>query len=102
VPFLPDLITKEDDKLLVQAAIAPLSAGRPYLMPPGVPADRVAAMRKAFTDTFKDPEFLAEAEKRRLGVNAPRDGQALQDVIERVYKGTAPAQIERLRKLQAG
>ena len=67
-------------------------------MPPGVPADRVAAMRKAFADTFKDPEFLAEAEKRGLGVNAPRDGKALQEVIERVYKRTPPAQIERLRK----
>jgi tripartite-type tricarboxylate transporter receptor subunit TctC len=102
VPSLTDIVTKEDDKLLVQAAIAPLTAGRPYLMPPGVPADRVAAMRKAFMDTFKDPDFLAEAEKRRLGVNAPRDGQGLQDVIERVYKGTAPAQVERLKKLQAG
>jgi hypothetical protein len=59
-------------------------------------------MRKAFADTFKDPEFLAEAEKRRLGVNAPRDGQALQEVIERVYKNTAPAALERLRKLQRG
>lgn len=102
VPLLTDLITKEEDKLLAQAAIAPLSAGRPYLMPPGVPADRVAAMRKAFVDTFKDPDFIAEAEKRRLGVNAPRDGQSLQDVIERVYKGTPPPLVERLKKLQAG
>jgi hypothetical protein len=59
-------------------------------------------MRKAFAETFKDPEFLAEAEKRRLGVNAPRDGQALQQVIENVYKNTKPEQIERLRKLQHG
>jgi tripartite-type tricarboxylate transporter receptor subunit TctC len=102
VPLLTDLITKEEDKLLAQAAFAPLSAGRPYLMPPGVPADRLAAMRKAFVDTFKDPDFIAEAEKRRLGVNAPRDGQSLQDVIERVYKGSAPALVERLKKLQAG
>ena len=102
VPLLSDLVTKKEDKALVEAAIAPLTAGRPYLMPPGVPADRVAAMRKAFVDTFNDPEFLAEAEKRRLGVNAPRDGDALQQVIERVYKDTAPAELERLRKLQRG
>jgi tripartite-type tricarboxylate transporter receptor subunit TctC len=102
VPFIFDLVTKPEDKALVEAAVAPLSAGRPYLMPPGVPADRVSAMRKAFAETFKDPEFLAEAEKRRLGVNAPRDGQALQEVIESVYKNTAPAQVERLRKLQKG
>jgi tripartite-type tricarboxylate transporter receptor subunit TctC len=102
VPLLSDLVTKEDDKALVEAAVAPLTAGRPYLFPPGVPADRVAIMRKAFADTFKDPDFLAEAEKRRLGVNSPRDGQALQDVIERVYKNTAPPQVERLRRLQHG
>ena len=84
------------------SAVGPLTAGRPYLMPPGVPADRVAAMRKAFVDTFKDPDFLAEAEKRRLGINAPRDGQGLQDVIDRVYKETPPALIQRLQKLQHG
>jgi tripartite-type tricarboxylate transporter receptor subunit TctC len=102
VPSLIEIITKDEDKRLAQAAIAPLSAGRPYLIPPGVPADRVAAMRKAFVDTFSDKDFLAEAEKRKLGVNAPRDGQALQQVIESVYKGTPPAIIERLKKLQAG
>jgi tripartite-type tricarboxylate transporter receptor subunit TctC len=102
VPLLSDLVTKESDKALVEAAVAPLTAGRPYLLPPGVPADRVAAMRKAFADTFKDPEFLAEAEKRRLGVNAPRDGEALQQVIEHVYTKTPPAQVERLKKLQSG
>ena len=102
VPSLPDLVTKDADKRLVEAAAAPLTAGRPYLMPPGAPADRVAAMRKAFADTFKDKEFIADAEKRGLGVNAPRDGQQLQELIERVYKDTAPEQVERLRKLQKG
>jgi hypothetical protein len=45
-PFVPDLITAPDDKLLLQAAFAPLALGRPLVMPPGVPADRVAVMRK--------------------------------------------------------
>jgi tripartite-type tricarboxylate transporter receptor subunit TctC len=102
VPSLLDLITYPDDKLLAQAAFAPLSAGRPYLMPPGVPEDRVAAMRKAFMDTFKDPDFLAEADKRGLGVNSPRSGEELQQLIERVYKTTPQPLVERLRKLQAG
>ena len=46
-------------------------------MPPGVPADRVAAMQKAMTDTFKDPAFLEEAKKRQLDVGSPRTGQEL-------------------------
>jgi tripartite-type tricarboxylate transporter receptor subunit TctC len=102
VPSVSDLVTKEDDKLLVEAAAAPLTAGRPYLMPPGVPADRVAIMRKAFADTFKDPDFIADADKRGLGVNAPRDGQALQELIVNVYTKTPPPLVERLRKLQTG
>jgi tripartite-type tricarboxylate transporter receptor subunit TctC len=102
VPFLADLVTKEDDKKLVAAAVAPLTAGRPYLMPPGVPADRVATMRKAFADTFADKEFLAEGEKRGLGVNAPRDGAALQELLVRIYTTTPPEQVERLRHLQSG
>jgi len=102
VPYILDLITKPEDKQLAEAAFAALAVGRPYLMPPGVPEDRVAAMRKAFADTFKDPEFLAEAQKRNLGINSPRSGQELQEFIERVYKTTPPALVERLKKLQAG
>ena len=54
MPFATDLLTNEDDKLLMQAASAPQALGRPLLLPPDVPADRVAAMRKALADTFND------------------------------------------------
>jgi hypothetical protein len=76
VPFASDLIVSDDDKLLMQAALAPLALGRPLLMPPGVPAARVAAMRKALSDTFADAEFKVEAEKIGLIVNAPRTGSS--------------------------
>jgi tripartite-type tricarboxylate transporter receptor subunit TctC len=102
VPFLPDLIANEDDKRLAEAAFAPLSTGRPYLLPPGVPEDRAAMMRKAFADTFADPEFVAEGNKRGFGVTEPRDGKALQDLIERIYKQTPQPVVERIKKLQEG
>jgi tripartite-type tricarboxylate transporter receptor subunit TctC len=102
VPFLPDLIVKEEDKQLAEAAFAPLSIGRPYLLPPGVPQERADMMLKAFKDTFADPEFIEEGNKRGLGIDAPRDGKALQALIERVYKNTPPAIVERLKKLQEG
>jgi tripartite-type tricarboxylate transporter receptor subunit TctC len=98
VPFAPDLLTDEDDKLLMQAAFAPQALGRPMVMPPGVPADRVAALRTALADTYADPRFLAESKRMGLGVNAPRTGAQLQDVIARAYLSPAPV-IERLRKL---
>jgi tripartite-type tricarboxylate transporter receptor subunit TctC len=98
VPFAPDLVSDPQDKLLMQVAFTPLALGRPLLMPPGVPAERVAAMRKALMDTFADPDFLADAAKIGLQVNSPRSGEELVRVIERAYD--APREIiERLRKL---
>ena len=98
VPFAPDLLNNEDDKLLMQAAFAPQALGRPLVMPPGVPAERLAAMRKALADTFADPEFLAEGERMGLGVNAPQTGAQLQDVIARAY-ATPSRVVERLHQL---
>jgi tripartite-type tricarboxylate transporter receptor subunit TctC len=86
VPFAPDLLVDEDDKLLMQVGFAPLALGRPLVMPPDAPAERVAALRKALADTFADPEFLAEGERMGLGLNAPRTGAQLQDVIARAYQ----------------
>jgi tripartite-type tricarboxylate transporter receptor subunit TctC len=98
VPFAPDLVSREDDELLMQAASAPLALGRPLLMPPGVPPDRVAAMRRAVAGTFADDAFKAEADKIGLIVNAQRTGEQLQDVIKTAY-AAPPRVIERLQKL---
>jgi tripartite-type tricarboxylate transporter receptor subunit TctC len=99
VPWVPGLIKDPADKELMTVANAPNAMGRPLVMPPGVPADRVAAMRKALADTFADPEFKKEADKIGLIVNAPRTGEQLYDVIRGAY-GAVPATIERLRKLE--
>lgn len=99
VPFALDLLSNEDDKLLSIAAYAPLQAGRPYLMPPGVPADRVAAMQKAMLDTFKDPAFAAEANKRGMDVSSPRSGDELRNLLVRVYSKTPDHIVQRLRKI---
>jgi tripartite-type tricarboxylate transporter receptor subunit TctC len=55
-------------------------------------------MRKALADTFKDPDFQAEAEKASLIVKAPKTGQELQQVIEKAY-ATPSRVVERLQKL---
>jgi tripartite-type tricarboxylate transporter receptor subunit TctC len=68
-------------------------------MPPGVPTDRVAAMSTAMMETFRDQDFLAEADKRGLGVNSPRTGKELHDLLTQVYTKTPPHIIERLRKI---
>jgi len=98
VPFALDLAKNADDKQMMELAFSPLASGRPYLLPPGVPEDRVAALRKAMIETFKDPEFVAEGEKRGLGLNAVRTGEQLQDFMTRMY-GTPAHLVERIKKL---
>jgi tripartite-type tricarboxylate transporter receptor subunit TctC len=101
VPFASDLVTAPDDKLLMQAASARQELGRPLVMPPNVPEDRVAAVRKALADTFADPAFQAEAEKIGLIVNAPRTGQQIQDLISQTF--AMPSRVvDRLRQLEDG
>jgi tripartite-type tricarboxylate transporter receptor subunit TctC len=97
-PFAPDLVSKPEDKLLLQAAIAPLALGRPLLMPPEVPKERVTLMEKALADTFADPEFQAHAKQIGLIADTPRSGSQLQEEIARTYAMPAPV-LERMRKL---
>ena len=52
--------------------------GRPVAAPPGVPADRLAALRRAFDATMKDPDFVAEAEKLQLEIE-PLTGAQIDD-----------------------
>ena len=100
VPFAPDLVANDGDRLVMQAAFAPLALGRPLLTPPGVAAERVAALRAAFAATMADPDFLAEGERVGLGLNAPRSGEQIQEVVERAYL-SPPRVIDRLRQLNA-
>ena len=73
--------------------------GRPYVLPPGVPAERVAALRKAFMETFHDKNLLAEAAKMHLDVD-PMSGEELQAVVTQVY-ATPPHLILRARQALA-
>ena len=94
-----DQISDAGDKVLFATATAPNALGRPLLMPPDVPADRLAAVRKALMDTFNDPAFRTEAEKIGLVVNAPRTGRQLHDVVAAAY--AAPANVvARVRQLE--
>jgi tripartite-type tricarboxylate transporter receptor subunit TctC len=72
IPDVPTLLelTPPDKKDIVEFITAGTPFGRAMAVGPGVPADRVAALRKAFDDTMKDPAFLAEAAKRKLDIDA--------------------------------
>ena len=99
VPFAMDLVENPADKLLLTAASAPLGFGRPYAAPPGVPADRLAALRAAFAATFKDPQFLADCKKQGVECDDSRTGAQMDAQIRAAY--AIPAEIkERLVAMQ--
>jgi len=97
-PFAMDLVKDPKDRLLLEAASAPLALGRPFLLPPGVPADRATIMQDAMMKVFADPDFRADAARLQLEVNAPRSGEEVRQLIERVY-GMPSDVIERLKQL---
>jgi tripartite-type tricarboxylate transporter receptor subunit TctC len=97
-PFAMDLITNSDDRLLLEAASAPLALGRPFLLPPGVPADRVKVMQDAMMSVFDDVNFRADAARLQLEINAPRTGAEVAQLIDRVYNMPNEV-IIRLRRL---
>ena len=63
---------------------------RPYAAPPGIPADRAAALVAAFDATTRDPAFIAEAAKHQMEV-APVSGARLASMLDELY--TTPAAI---------
>src|SRR6185369_5029832 len=69
--------TEEAKRLISTVARVHGPTVRPYALPPKTPKDRVQIIRKAFMDTMNDPEFLAEAKKANLDINAD-DGAALE------------------------
>jgi tripartite-type tricarboxylate transporter receptor subunit TctC len=85
VPLVLDLAKTPEQKQILTLVFARQALGRPFLAPPGVPADRLEALRKAFMDTMKDPEFLAEAAKAQLEVT-PIDGAKVQQIVDDAYK----------------
>ena len=84
VPVIVDL-TKDPQKLAALKLIfARQTMARPYVAPPGIPAERAGALRKAFDETMKDPEFVAEAQKTDLEVH-PVSGAEIDKLLAELY-----------------
>jgi len=97
VPSIFEFIKKEEDRQIFQFLSSSMEMGRPLLTPPDVPADRLAALRKAFLATMTDPEFVKEADAAGMEITA-KTGEELaalvnaemqipQAIIEKASKG---------------
>lgn len=84
VPLATDFVKNEDDRKALRFVFARGVIGRPYVLGPGVPPDRVAAMRKAFGDMVKDKAVIAEFERQKQELT-PVAGEKIQALIEEFY-----------------
>ena len=84
VPLVMDLPTSPENKAALKLIASRQSIARPFAAPPGVPADRVAALRAGFDATMKDPQFLAEAKRLDLEVR-PVSGKDVETLIKEIY-----------------
>jgi tripartite-type tricarboxylate transporter receptor subunit TctC len=89
VPLLMDLANNDEDRAVLRLLSAPSAIGRPIYTTPGVPADRVNALREAFNATMKDPAFLEDAQKAQLEID-PVSGQELQKIVEEIVTTPKP------------
>jgi tripartite-type tricarboxylate transporter receptor subunit TctC len=99
VPFIMDFIKNEDDKRVLRLLVGWTIMGRPFLAPPGIPEDRKAALRQAFSATMKDPAFLEEAAKQRLDISSI-PGEQIDKFLADVYATPKPL-VERAGKILA-
>ncbi len=84
VPLVMDFAKTDQQRQILKLILARNVMGRPYVAPPNLPGDRVAALRKAFMDTMTDKDFLAEADKLQLEIN-PVSGADVEKLVKEVY-----------------
>ena len=90
VPLVMDLGKTDEQKQILKLIFGRQVMGRPFVAPPGVPKDRADALRKAFMDTMKDKDVLAEIDKAGFEITAV-SGDALHKMVLDIYSSTPPA-----------
>jgi tripartite-type tricarboxylate transporter receptor subunit TctC len=97
VPTLIELVKSERDKSLMAFLSAETAVARAFIAPPGIPADRLNALRRAFDKTVRDPQFLADAAKTKMDIQ-PMTGEEAQPIAHAIVN-TSPEVIAYARKV---
>jgi tripartite-type tricarboxylate transporter receptor subunit TctC len=85
LPLALDYAKTPEDRKVMELIFAPLALGYPSFMGPGVGAERIAIMRRAFDRTMQDPEFTGLMQQQNLVLD-PASGEAVQAIVERLYR----------------
>ena len=97
VPLVMDLARNEADRQIMQLAFGNLEMARPFLAPPDVPADRIAALRSALEATARDPAFLEEARKLNMPISVA-SSREIETLLRDVYATPQPI-VDRAAKI---
>jgi tripartite-type tricarboxylate transporter receptor subunit TctC len=89
VPLAVDFATSPENRKIMELIYSSETFGRPYMMAPGVPDDRVAALRKAFMEAMADKDLLAEAQRIGLAID-PISGSDLQKLAASIFATPLP------------
>jgi tripartite-type tricarboxylate transporter receptor subunit TctC len=98
VPMIWEFVKTDRDREILELILSQLEFGRPYVLPPNVPAERVAALRTAFAAVMKDPGYKAEAAKAKLEVN-PVPAEQVQTLVSKLF-ATSPDIIKAAAEAQ--
>lgn len=97
VPLVMEYAKEEAARQALTFVFADQEMGRPVFAPPEIPAERLAALRRALDDTMKDKEFLADAARMSIDID-PIDGGAVEGILGRIY-ATPQNVIERVKRI---
>jgi tripartite-type tricarboxylate transporter receptor subunit TctC len=100
VPSIFDFAKTEAQRQLMRFVFSSVELGRPYVLPPGTPKERVATLRKAFADTVHDQELVAEADRLKLDMTY-RSPEDLERLVTNLYE-TPAEMVETVKKLVPG
>lgn len=100
VPRVVEFAKTDEDRKAIEVFYAQGVIIRPFIMPPGVPKERVNAMRKAFSDAMADPALKAEADKQSLDV-VPHSGAELEQIVADIY-ASPPGVVARIKQAMSG
>ena len=85
-----------NNRKIAEVILAQQEFHRPFLLPPGVPADRLETLRSAFMATLADPDFRADAAKMKLTIG-PKDGKTVAALVARMY-AAPPALVAQVNR----
>ncbi|MGE3646638.1 MAG: Bug family tripartite tricarboxylate transporter substrate binding protein [Beijerinckiaceae bacterium] len=97
VPTALEIVSDPESKRIFEISFVEQVMGRPFVLPPDVPRDQADMLRKAFDATMKDKDFLAEAEKRKMGID-PVGGKRINELLDKVF-ASPPKLAARIRDL---